>query len=184
MSTDVERPIHAAPPVVVQPDWVEVEPFPRGLEADNSFVSGGPSGRRLRVAYFKHPSGPHLFGRAWFGAETEGPPGHVHGGAVASVMDEALGAAAWAEGHAIVVGRLEVDLRSMVPLGTDATFEAWVESVDGRKVVTRGRLVGGDDVVFAEGRALCIVLADEHIERLRAAHWARQSRRGPLPDAT
>lgn len=183
MSTSVDRPLTVAPGIVPEPDWVEIEPFPRGIEAEHSFVSGGPSGRRLRVAYFQRPPDLRLFGRAWFGAETEGPPGHAHGGAVASVMDEALGAAAWAAGHAIVVAHLEVDFRTMVPLGTDATFETWVESVEGRKVFTRGTLRGADDEVFAEGRALCIVLADAHIEKLRAAHWARRARAGGGDDA-
>jgi acyl-CoA thioesterase FadM len=87
---------------------------------------------------------------------------------MAAVLDEALGAAAWADGYPILVARLAVDFRQLLPLGTDATFETWVAGVDGRKVTTRGRLLLPDGSVVAEGEALCVMLAQEHIDRLQA----------------
>ena len=164
----------APPPVLPEPGWTPCQPLP-AADADRSFVSGGTTGRRLRVAYFRRDADQHLVGRVWFGPETEGPPGHAHGGAVAAALDEALGSAAWAAGHPVVVARLTVDFRLMVPLGIDATFDAWVESVDGRKIRTRARLVGADDQVLAEGHAICVTLATEHIEKLRAARARRSS---------
>jgi len=162
-----------APPVVPEPGWTPCQPLPV-LDALRSFVSGGATGRRLRVAYFRRDADQHLVGRVWFGPETEGPPGHAHGGAVAAALDEALGAAAWAAGHPVVVARLTVDFRAMVPLGIDAAFDAWVEGVDGRKIRTRARLAGADGEVLAEGHAICVTLATEHIEKLRAARARRQ----------
>lgn len=124
-----------------------------------------------------------MVGRAWFGPETEGPPGHAHGGSMAAVLDETLGAAAWAAGHPVVVASLKVDFRAMLPLGTDATFETWIESIDGRKVHTRGRLTSPTGDVFAEGRALCIVIGDHHRELFRAARAGRRPKHhhGPAP---
>jgi acyl-coenzyme A thioesterase PaaI-like protein len=160
--------------VTPEPGWVAFWPFPDSGPAV-SFVSTGPTGGRLRVAYFKRPEDDRLVGRAWFGPETEGPPGHAHGGSIASVLDETLGAAAWAAGHPVVVARLQVDFRLLVPLGTDATFEAWIERIEGRKVHTRARLTGAGGEVMAEGSALCVILADEHMAKLRAHHraWKR-----------
>jgi len=45
------------------------------------FVSGEPEGNRFRVRYYKDLE-QHLKARVWFGPETEGPPGHAHGGSV------------------------------------------------------------------------------------------------------
>lgn len=163
------------PPIVADEGWQPFQPFPE-LAARESFVSGGPSTHRLRVAYFKRPGDARLLGRAWFGPETQGPPGHAHGGAVSAVMDEALGASAWADGHPVVVARLSVDFRTMVPLGTDATFEAWVERVEGRKVHTRGRLLSPDGRVLAEGQALCVLLGEDHLEKFARAREARAAR--------
>jgi acyl-coenzyme A thioesterase PaaI-like protein len=166
-----------APPVVPEPGWVECWPFP-DVGPNVSFVSTGPTGGRLRVAYFRAPADDRLVGRAWFGPETEGPPGHAHGGSIAAVLDETLGAVAWAAGHPVVVASLNVDFRQMLPLGTDATFETWIDHIEGRKVHTRGRLVAPGDLLIAEGRALCIVLGDEHMEKFREHRRARRQRSG------
>ena len=173
--TDVDVPA-VPPPVEVASDWEPFQPFPE-LSARESFVSGGPGTHRLRVVYFKRTGHDGLYGRAWFGPDTQGPPGHAHGGAVSAVMDEALGAVAWAEGHPVVVARLSVDFRAMVPLGTDAVFESRVVSVHGRKVTTRGRLTTPDGLLLAEGEALCVKLADEHYEKFREVRARRAAPR-------
>ncbi|HXT51268.1 MAG TPA: PaaI family thioesterase [Thermoanaerobaculia bacterium] len=148
------------PPVRPQPGWHPLDPF-RIEGGRGSFVSGDPEGDTLRVAYFRRESDGRLLGRAWFGPGTAGPPGHAHGGAVAAVLDEAMGAAAWMAGHIAVAAHLATDFRAMLPLGTDATLEAWVERREGRKVWTASRLWGEDGTVFAEATALFIRLDAE-----------------------
>jgi acyl-coenzyme A thioesterase PaaI-like protein len=114
--------------VTAPADWSPYDPFV-GLRPARSFVTDEPGGDRLRVAYFRRGDEPVLLGKAWFGPGAEGPPGIAHGGSVASVLDEALGAAAWMAGHRVLVARLIVDFRERVPLGLDATFEAQVISL-------------------------------------------------------
>ena len=145
------------PPVRPEPDWRPLDPF-RIEGGRGSFVSGDPEGDTLRVAYFRRENDGRLMGRAWFGPGTAGPPGHAHGGAVAAVLDEAMGAAAWMAGHISLAASLHTDFRAMLPLGTDATLEAWVERHEGRKVWTRGALRGDDGRLFAEANALFIRL--------------------------
>ena len=120
------------------------------------FVSGEPDGNRFRVRYYRDAE-KHLHARFWFGPETGGPPGHAHGGAVAAVMDEALGLAAWAAGYAIVVGNLNVSFRNMLPLEQVVTLESRVISSEGRKIMVHGRLFSGD-TLYAEGECLCITI--------------------------
>ena len=120
------------------------------------FVSGEPDGNRFRVRYYRD-DGLHLHARLWFGPETEGPPGHAHGGAVAAVMDEALGLAAWAAGYPIVVGNLNINFRTMLPLQKVVTVESRVISAEGRKVVVHGRIFCGE-ATYAEGECLCITI--------------------------
>ncbi len=120
------------------------------------FVSGDPKGNRFRVKYFRDEK-KHLHARLWFGPETGGPPGHAHGGAIAAVMDEALGLAAWAAGYAIVVGNLNVSFRNMLPLETVVTLESEVISAEGRKIKVHGRLFNGE-TLYAEGECLCITI--------------------------
>lgn len=155
-----------APDVVAEPGWTTVDPFPMPGTA-RSFVSSDPDGDRLRVAYFRREADNALVGRAWFGPGTEGPPGHAHGGSVAAVLDEAMGAAAWMAGHASLAARLITNFRRMVAIGTDATFEAWVDQVDGRKVHTRARLLDPSGELIAEGEALFVTMLSEQLDVFR-----------------
>lgn len=155
----------SAPPVVPEAGWEAVQPL-RIEGGRGSFVSGDPEGERLRVAYFRRAGDGALVGRAWFGAGAEGPPGHVHGGATAAVLDEAMGAAAWMDGWVVVAVHLEVDFARMLPLGTDAWMEARVERVDGRKVITRGRLHDAAGTDFATATGLFVTLDTERFHQL------------------
>jgi acyl-coenzyme A thioesterase PaaI-like protein len=159
--------LDSAPSTVAPPGCVPVYPFPG---APQSFVSGDPNGHTLRVVYFQQQDRT-LTARAWFGRGAEGPPGYAHGGAVAAVLDEAMGAAAWAGGHPSIAARIEVDFRLPVPLGIDAVVEMSVERIEGRKIATRARLRDADGRVLAESAGLFVRLTDEQIRDAR--------RRGP-----
>lgn len=141
------------------PDWTLFD-APSLVGDSLRFVSGQPDGDRFRVRYFRDAE-QHLHARIWFGPETEGPPGHAHGGAVAAVMDEGLGLAAWAAGYAIVVGNLNISFRAMLPIQKVVTLESRVVSVEGRKIMVHGRLFCGD-TLFAEGQCLCITVKKEN----------------------
>jgi acyl-coenzyme A thioesterase PaaI-like protein len=150
----------SAPEVVPEPGWIPVKPF--RLEGGRaSFVSGEPDGDRLRVRYYRRETDGRLVGRAWFGPGSQGPPGHAHGGSIAAVLDEAMGAAAWQAGHLVVAVQLNISFRTMLPLGTDSYLEAWVEGVDGRKVRTRGRLHTAGGAAFAEADGLFLEIDAE-----------------------
>jgi len=166
----------APPPVVAEPGWTPIEPL-RLEGGRGSFVSGDPAGDRLRVRYFRRERDGRLVGRAWFGPGAQGPPGHAHGGSIAAVLDEAMGAAAWLAGHRVVAVQLDTSFQRMLPLGTDATLEAWVERTDGRKVWTLSRLLDERREAFAEAEALFLELDPERfgalIEKVVSARAAK-----------
>ncbi|HGY11225.1 MAG TPA: hypothetical protein ENK36_02525, partial [Desulfobacterales bacterium] len=56
----------------------------------SSFVSTDTEDRIKIQYYFERHSG-HFLSRVIFGQKSQGPPGHVHGGAIASVLDETMG---------------------------------------------------------------------------------------------
>lgn len=159
MNPDRDRS-QRAPEVVPEPGWTPVEP-PRLEGGRGSFVSGDPQSDRLRVSYFRREQDSRLVGRAWFGPGAQGPPGFAHGGSIAAVLDEAMGAASWTAGHLVVAARLDTSFQRMLPLGTDALLEAWVDRVEGRKVWTLGRLLDADGEPFAEAEALFVKIDPE-----------------------
>ena len=123
------------------------------------FVSGDPLGNRFRVNYFLDAS-RNLVARAWFGPGTAGPPGHAHGGSIAAIFDEVLGLAAWAAGHAVVVGNLNVSFRRLLPLEQVVEIKSDIISVNGRKIMVHGRITDGNETIYAKADCLCITIPE------------------------
>lgn len=143
-----------------EPGWVPFD-APSLVGESLRFVSGDPEGDRFRVRYYLDQE-KNLQARIWFGPETEGPPGHAHGGSMAAVLDEVLGLAAWAAGYSIVVGNLNVSFRSLLPLKKVVTVESRVISAEGRKVMVHGRIYC-KKTAYAQGECLCITIPPSKI---------------------
>ncbi|MGN7781879.1 PaaI family thioesterase [Mycolicibacterium sp. 22603] len=95
-------------------------------------------------------------GRCWsefhLGTPYEGPPGRVHGGICALVLDHILGEVA-SEGlvKPRFTGTLTLRYRRGTPLGA-LRAEAWVDRIDGAKAFARGHILDDEGpTVEAEG---------------------------------
>jgi acyl-coenzyme A thioesterase PaaI-like protein len=116
-----------------------------------------------------------VHGTAVLGAAYEGPPGHVHGGFVAAMLDELLGFAQSLSGNPGMTARLSIAYRSPTPLDRPLQLEAHLVRVDGRKIFTKATISDGDrlcaeaDGLFLSiGRATFEAMAVER-ERQRDA---------------
>ena len=107
-----------APIATPEPGWEPVMPFP---SPEGTFLAEGD---RVRLAYFRKPNEPVLYAKAWFGTKTMGPPGHVHGGAMAATLDEAMGAVCWMNGHQVVAATITISFLAMLPIETETIVEA------------------------------------------------------------
>lgn len=113
---------------------------------------------------------PQLRGHARFTYPYEGPPTCVHGGVIAEVFDEMLGACLVAAGRPGMTGTLTVRYRRPTPLQADIDLVARPTTVDGRKLgAWAGMYHGGELTAEAEGtfirvdpeRMLAIVKSNE-----------------------
>lgn len=140
------------PAITPDADWVEVL-LPFNIGSGRSLYTGLEGIDRLRLRIYKRKSDGHLIGRAWFGEGADGPPLHVHGGAVAYVLDEAMGAVGWMNEYPVVAASLKFDYFQMTPLLTDLEIEAKITNVTDRRVSTEAeiRLPEGDVYVRATG---------------------------------
>lgn len=89
------------------------------------------------------------------GAAYEGPPGLVHGGVSALLLDQMVGQAASAGGHPGMTGTLTVRYRRGTPLG-DLTSEAWIESFDGPKTFVKGWIADAEGITV-EAEAIMVL---------------------------
>jgi acyl-coenzyme A thioesterase PaaI-like protein len=94
-------------------------------------------------------------GTATFGSAYEGPPGHVHGGLVAAAFDELLGFTQSMTGNPGMTGTLTVRYRQPTPLHRALDLEGRVVRVEGRKILTEGRMHAGD-VLTAEAEGVFV----------------------------
>jgi acyl-coenzyme A thioesterase PaaI-like protein len=112
-------------------------------------------------------------GTVTFGAAYEGPPGHVHGGLIAATFDEMLGFAQSMTGHPGMTGVLTIRYRKPTPLYRELTLEGRVVRVDGRKIMTAGRMCAGDTLT-AEAEATFISVDFAKMQTLAGATRRRE----------
>jgi acyl-coenzyme A thioesterase PaaI-like protein len=98
-----------------------------------------------------------IVGHGTYHAAYEGPPGYVHGGWVALTFDEILGMANVASGHPGMTGTLKIRYLRPTPLHHRVDIEGWTERVEGRRIVSKGRMtVDGETTAEAEGLFITI----------------------------
>jgi acyl-coenzyme A thioesterase PaaI-like protein len=94
------------------------------------------------------------------GKAHEGPPGLVHGGVVATLLDHVLARSVRAAGFGGLTATLTVTYRRPVRLGVSLLLTAEVGENDGRRTTARARLVAESDrdTTLAEAEGLFIAL--------------------------
>jgi uncharacterized protein (TIGR00369 family) len=102
-------------------------------------------------------------GRVTLGKAHEGPPGLVHGGVVATVLDHVLARAVRAAGRGGLTAALTVTYRRPVQLGVPLVATAELGATDGRRTTATARLVAEDDpsTTLAEAEGLFVALRPE-----------------------
>jgi acyl-coenzyme A thioesterase PaaI-like protein len=119
---------------------------------------------------------PLAIGTAVFTTPYEGGPGWVHGAALAATFDIVLTAANHLSGAAGPTVWLTIRFRRPTLVGVEARFEAEVVSNDGRRVVSKGRLVQ-DGVVCVEAEGEFAVLDPKRIRQVARRNARHSSRR-------
>ena len=102
----------------------------------------------------------HVHGEVTFPAPYAGPPGLVHGGVLALLFDELLGACAVINECPGFTGTLTVKYLRGTPMRSPLTLDAWIDRVEGRKTFVTGE-VRHCDVVTASATGIFISVAHQ-----------------------
>jgi acyl-coenzyme A thioesterase PaaI-like protein len=110
-------------------------------------------------------------GRVTVGKPHEGPPGLVHGGVVATLLDHVLARAVRASGRGGLTATLTVTYRRPVPLGVPLLLSAELATAEGRRTTATARLVAEDDeaTTLAEAEGLFVALRPDQAAGMFAA---------------
>jgi uncharacterized protein (TIGR00369 family) len=86
----------------------------------------------------------------------EGPQGYLHGGIIATLLDEAMSKSVRARGFTAMTRHMEVDYLRPVPSSTPIRLEGHVTRNEGRKHWTEARILDAERTVLAIGKGLFI----------------------------
>ena len=92
----------------------------------------------------------------------EGPPGYLHGGIIATLLDEAMSKTVRARGLKAVTGRMEIDYRRPVRSAAPIRMEGRLLRSEGRKHWTEARILDARGHVLAEAKGIFIEIGGGH----------------------
>ena len=147
------------------------------------FVCGIENPFGLKIRFFN--DGYHkVLARVTLGEEYQSYPGIVHGGILATILDETMGRATLSaedgpreitEERFMFTVKMETRYRKSVPLNEPFTVRARVDKDRGRMVMVSGEIVLPDDSVAVEGKATLVDIPADQIgdmlARAEAIGW-------------
>lgn len=147
-------------------DLVERQSPDPATRLAHQWRKGGPGARRTNpvggtenviappLEAFGHADGS-VHARVTLGLPYQGPPGCVHGGMSALLLDHLFGFANHWAGLRGMTAHYELDYRTPTPLLKPLDLTAWVDSHSGRKIWVKAR-IECEGVLCVEGSALFI----------------------------
>nr|XP_046255972.1 acyl-coenzyme A thioesterase THEM4 [Scatophagus argus]XP_046255973.1 acyl-coenzyme A thioesterase THEM4 [Scatophagus argus] len=94
----------------------------------------------------------------------EGPPGHVHGGAIATMIDTVAGTQATMISGPIVTANLNINYRSPIPLGSTVLLESSLDKKEGKKTFISCKVTSPDgSKVHTESTVLFVSISISHL---------------------
>jgi uncharacterized protein (TIGR00369 family) len=118
-----------------------------------------PSG--LRLKFFTAPDG-HIVCRTRLARRFAGPPGHAHGGIIATLLDEAMSKANRARNIVAMTRHMEVQYLRPVPLGVPLTLTARYQNVQGRRHHCEAHICNAAGETLAAAKGLFVAIPPDH----------------------
>ena len=88
----------------------------------------------------------------------EGPPGYLHGGIIATLLDEAMSKANRAQGVTAMTRQMQVEYLRPVPSGAAIEIEGHVTRSEGRKHWTEAQIRNAEGKILAQATGLFIAI--------------------------
>jgi len=115
-----------------------------------------PGGMRLKFAYDETLGG--FVCRFRLAKRYAGPPGHAHGGIIATILDEAMGKVNKLRQVVALTSQMTVNYLKPVPLNQPLRVESHEVQVRGRKHVSVAEILNSKGEVLARGKGLFIAI--------------------------
>ena len=121
--------------------------------AENScFGCGGANPRGMKLVFELDEAAQRIRGAFRIGAEYQGGPGFVHGGIIATLLDEVMGKVNRFRKVRAVTAELQVEYLRPVPVDMDLVLEGWEVEKKGRSLFHAGEIRSAGGAVLARGK--------------------------------
>ena len=101
-------------------------------------------------------------------ARFAGPPGHAHGGIIATLLDEAMSKSNRARGILAMTRRLDVDYLRPVPLGQPLTLTARHTGTTGRRNHIEAHLADSTGQILATAKAIFVTITPDLLAKVKS----------------
>jgi len=131
-----------------------LEPNPANI----CFGCGGANARGMQLTFEQDDSAQRIRGNFKLGAEYQGGPGFIHGGIIATVLDEVMGKVNRFRGVHAVTAELNVEYLKPVKVDEDLIVEGHEVEMSGRNVILAGEIRNQSGQVLARGRGRFVII--------------------------
>jgi uncharacterized protein (TIGR00369 family) len=138
----------------MRPHFDNLTPLAHSAQ-NRCFGCGEANSTGLRLEFFLAPDGAVVC-PASVPDSFEGHPGYLHGGIIATLLDETMSKSVRARGLTAMTRHLEVDYRRPVPSAAPIRVEGKVGRHEGRKIWVEAHILDGAGKVLAAAKGLFI----------------------------
>src|ERR1700688_5164838 len=128
------------------------------MQKNNCFVCGQNNPEGMRLKFILDEERQTFVCKFRLGKRYTGPPGHCHGGIIATILDDAMGKVNKLRHVIALTSQITVDYLKPVPLNKPLRVESREVRVRGRRHVNMAEILNAKDEVLARSRGLFIAI--------------------------
>jgi uncharacterized protein (TIGR00369 family) len=136
---------------------------------NNCFGCGDRNARGMKLTFEQDDEAKHIRGVFALGAEYEGGPGFIHGGIIATVLDEAMGKVSRFRQVRAVTAELNVEYLRPVPVDRMLRVEGFELEAKGRSLMIQGEIWdAATNYLLARAKGRFVTLLESDVRNLEA----------------
>jgi uncharacterized protein (TIGR00369 family) len=137
--------------------------------ANPCFGCGGGNARGMNLVFDADESSQRIIGQFRLGPEYQGATGFIHGGIIATVLDEVMSKVSRFSNVRAVTAELTVEYLRPVRVDEDLRVEGYSTGRNGRELYHEGEIRNAAGTLLARGRGRFVIIDPERYNRKNQA---------------
>jgi acyl-coenzyme A thioesterase PaaI-like protein len=125
------------------------------------FGCGGANPRGMHLAFDRDEARQRIIGRFRIGPDFQGGGGFLHGGIIATVLDEVMSKVSGFSDVRAVTAKLTVEFLKPIRVDQEIIVEGFLTRRDGRQLYHEGEIRSATGALLARGRGRFVVVDPE-----------------------